>query len=144
MGVTVRVAGKDDVRAVLDLWAVGGENASRPDDSAEAVEALIARDPGALILAELNGVLVGSVIAGWDGWRYHLYRLAVHPDHRRQGLATTLLDQAEQRLAELDAHRIDAMVLDDNELGQSIWAARDHDRQPKWSRWSKQLRGALE
>jgi ribosomal protein S18 acetylase RimI-like enzyme len=144
MGVTVRVAAKDDVPAVLDLWAVGGENASRPDDSAEAVEALIARDPGALILAELDGVLVGSVIAGWDGWRYHLYRLAVHPDNRRQGVATTLLDQAEQRLAELDAPRIDAMVLDDNERGRSVWATRGYDRQPEWSRWSKRLPGALE
>ncbi|WP_405737448.1 GNAT family N-acetyltransferase [Streptomyces sp. NBC_01537] len=40
-----------------------------------------------------------------DGWRCHLYRLAVHPGHRRQGIA--LLDAAEQRFA-LDeaAHRL--------------------------------------
>ena len=138
MAVTVRAAGKGDIAAVLQLWAVGGENTSRPDDSFESVEALMARDPDALILAEVDGALVGSVIAGWDGWRYHVYRLAVHPDNRRRGVATQLLDRAEQRLAELGASRIDAMVLDDNDLGQSVWAARGYRRQAEWSRWAKQ------
>ena len=79
------------------------------------------------------------MIAGWDGWRYHLYRLAVHPDYRRQGVATALLDWAEQRLVDLGASRIDAMVLDDNDLGQSIWAARGYHQQPEWSRWVKEV-----
>ncbi len=142
MAVRVRAAGKGDIAAVLRLWAVGGENTSRPVDSSESIEALMARDPGALILAEVDGALVGSVIAGWDGWRYHVYRLAVHPDNRRQGVATQLLDRAEQRLVELGAGRIDAMVLDDNELGQSIWAARGYHRQAEWSRWVKQRSAA--
>jgi ribosomal protein S18 acetylase RimI-like enzyme len=138
MAVTVRAAERGDIVAVLQLWAVGAENASRPVDSSESIEALLAPDPGALILAEVDGALVGSVIAGWDGWRYHVYRLAVHPDHRRQGVATHLLDWAEQRLVELGAGRIDAMVLDDNELGRSVWAARGYRRQAEWSRWAKQ------
>jgi ribosomal protein S18 acetylase RimI-like enzyme len=52
-----------------------------------------------LILAEADGQLVGSVIAGWDGWRCHLYRLAVAPDRRRQGIGSTLLKQAHAELA---------------------------------------------
>ena len=138
MSVVVRPAVIGDIALVLHLWAVGGENAGRPDDTAEAVEALVGRDPEALILAEVDGALAGSVIAGWDGWRYHLYRLAVHPDYRRRGVATVLLDRAEQRLMDLGASRIDAMVLDDNDLGQTIWAARGYHRQSDWSRWVKQ------
>ena len=138
MAVRVRAAGKGDIAAVLRLWEVGGENAGRPVDSPESIEALMERDPDALILAEVDGALVGSVIAGWDGWRYHVYRLAVHPDNRRQGVATQLLDRAELRLVELGAGRIDAMVLDDNELGQSVWTARGYHRQGEWSRWAKQ------
>jgi ribosomal protein S18 acetylase RimI-like enzyme len=138
MGVAVRAAGKGDIALVLNLWSVGGENASRPDDSAEAVEALIDRDPEALILAEVDGALAGSVIAGWDGWRYHLYRLAVHPDYRRQGVATLLLERGQQRLVGLGALRIDAMVRDDNQLGQSVWVARGYHRQAEWSRWVKE------
>jgi hypothetical protein len=59
-------------------------------------------------------------------------------------VATQLLDRAEQRLAELGAGRIDAMVLDDNELGQSVWAARGYRRQAEWSRWAKQPSAAEE
>jgi len=42
---------------------------------------------------------------------------------------------AEERLRALGARRIDAMVLDRNELGQRLWSARDHRRQDEWSRW---------
>jgi ribosomal protein S18 acetylase RimI-like enzyme len=139
MDLSLRVAFEEDVAAVLDLWDVAGENASRPADDAGAVLALMTRDREALILADRDGVLVGSVIAGWDGWRYHLYRLAVHPDHRRQGVATALLDRAEQRLVAFGAKRIDAMVLDNNRLGRSIWAARGYYLQAEWSRWSKEV-----
>ena len=86
-------------------------------------------------MAADEGVLVGSVIAGWDGWRAHLYRLAVRPDRRRQGIGVALLAAAEERLRALGARRIDAMVLDRNELGQRLWSARDHRRQDEWSRW---------
>jgi len=41
----------------------------------------------------------------------------VHPDYRRQGGGSLLLDAAEQRLAALGATRFDAMVLEGNELG---------------------------
>ncbi len=49
--------------------------------------ALLNRDPDAVILAEHDGELIGSIIAGWDDWRCHLYRLAVRPAWRRQGCA---------------------------------------------------------
>jgi ribosomal protein S18 acetylase RimI-like enzyme len=78
---------------------------------------------------------VGTVIAGWDGWRAHLYRLAVHPDHRRQGIGSLLLNAAEQRLAALGATRFDAMVLEGNELGASTWRARGYAPQEEWRRW---------
>ena len=95
------------------------------------------RDPAALLLAEDGAQLVGSVIAGWDGWRGHLYRLAVHPDRRRAGVGRTLLNAAEARLAALGAQRFDAMVLDGNELGPRLWEAAGYRRQGDWGRWVK-------
>jgi ribosomal protein S18 acetylase RimI-like enzyme len=137
---TLRPARAGDVDAVLDLWRRAAENASRPPDHRDAVEAVIARDPGALIVAEAEGgALAGTVIAGFDGWRCHLYRLAVDPGHRRQGLGRALLFAAEARLRALGARRIDAMVLDGNDLGQAIWAAAGYARQDDWSRWVKMV-----
>ena len=100
---------------------------------------LLGRDPDAVIVAEDEGELVGSVIAGWDGWRCHLYRLAVHPAHRRRGVATALLAAAEERFAALGGRRGDAMVLDENALAHQAWSAAGYAREPQWSRWVKPL-----
>jgi ribosomal protein S18 acetylase RimI-like enzyme len=127
----------DDVDALIVFWQLAGENDGRPTDSADAVRRLIERDPDALLVAELGGAIVGTVIAGWDGWRAHLYRLAVHPDHRRQGIGRLLLNAAEGRLEALGASRLDAMVLNDNEVGSSAWLARGYRPQAEWSRWVK-------
>lgn len=129
-----------DIDELLRFWEIAGENDARPSDSAHVVEALLRRDPEAVLVVRAEGRIVGTVIAGWDGWRAHLYRLAVHPDHRRQGLARVLLDAAEARLRALGAGRFDAMVLEGNDLGASAWAARGYAPQPEWRRWTRPAR----
>jgi len=76
MPFTLRAATAADIDGILKMWQQAAENAARPPDTREAVTALLGRDPDAVILAEHDGELIGSVIAGWDGWRCHLYRLA--------------------------------------------------------------------
>jgi ribosomal protein S18 acetylase RimI-like enzyme len=137
----LRKAAAADVDDLLGLWLEAAENDSRPADTRDAVLALLARDPDATIIAEAgrDGELIGSVIAGWDGWRYHLYRLAVRPAWRRQGVGAALLAAAEARLKELGAARADAMVLTGNALGQRLWDASGYREQPGWRRWVKAL-----
>lgn len=130
----------DDIGAVLDLWASSAENAHRPDDDATSVENLLARDPDSVVLAEADGELIGSVIIGWDGWRVHLYRLAVRDDWRRRGVGRALIEAGEQRSAEYGARRVDAIVLTDNALGASAWAGLDYAPAEQWTLWQKWLR----
>jgi ribosomal protein S18 acetylase RimI-like enzyme len=139
MRFALRTARADDVDGLLDLWREAAENDRRPPDTRPAVAALLVRDAAAVILAEHDGELVGSVIAGWDGWRCHLYRLAVRPGWRREGVGGALLAAAEDRFRALGATRVDAMVLDGNDLGQQLWRARGYVRQADWSRWVKAL-----
>jgi ribosomal protein S18 acetylase RimI-like enzyme len=121
------------------MWAEAAENDSRPPDTRAAVTALLERDPDAVILAEHDGELIGSIIAGWDGWRCHLYRLAVRPAWRKQGVGSALLRTAENKFKALGVARIDAMVLDSNDLGQYLWLASGYRKQDDWRRWVKQL-----
>ncbi|WP_432027136.1 GNAT family N-acetyltransferase [Streptomyces sp. 1222.5] len=134
----VRPAGPDDLDAVLAFWKKAAEGTSVSDDRA-GVEGLVERDPDALLLAESGGELVGTVIAGFDGWRCHLYRLAVHPERRRRGIGSALLAAAEERFTRLGGRRADAMVLVRNESGQHAWRAAGYGPQEQWRRWVKPL-----
>ena len=135
----LRTATLSDIRSVLDFWSLAAEDAHRPPDSATALERLLDRDPEALILAQDARNLVGTVIAGWDGWRCHLYRLAVATHRRREGIGTALLLRAEERFTLLGGVRADAMVLRENELAVRTWRANGYQPQAEWARWVKGL-----
>jgi ribosomal protein S18 acetylase RimI-like enzyme len=138
--VVLGTATSADTDELLALWQVAAENDTRPADTSDAVRALLSRDPDALIVARLDGRIVGTLVAGWDGWRAHLYRLAVHPAMRRRGIGRTLLAAGEQRLRSLGAMRIDAMVLQRNDLGHALWHASGYASQEQWRRWVKPVR----
>ena len=136
--VRIRAAGPEDTDAVLAFWKAAAEGTSISDDR-DGVERLVDRDPEALILAEQGGELVGTVIAGFDGWRCHLYRLAVHPERRRQGIGSALLSAAEERFLRLGGRRGDAMVLQRNETAHHAWRAAGYTPEEQWRRWVKPL-----
>ena len=116
----IREATEADVGAVLDLWRRSGTHPTVTDDEA-GVSLLLADAPGALLMAVDDGVVAGTVIAGWNGWRGSIYRIAVAPSHRRMGVAGALLARAIQRLEALGARRIDAYVVRDDSLARAFW-----------------------
>ena len=119
---------------MLDLWAVAG-SLPTVSDSPDGLAALLAADPQALLVAELDGVLTGSLIAAWDGWRGSFYRLAVAPAHRRKGLATMLLREGERRLRLRGAARLTAIVADDKAGAMAFWQAAGYERQQHRARF---------
>jgi ribosomal protein S18 acetylase RimI-like enzyme len=135
---TLRTGRADDVAALLEFWrrAAHGESVS---DDPDGVARLLARDRDAVLIAELDGAIVGTLIAGWDGWRCHLYRMAVDPGHRRRGIGRALLAAAERRFVALGGRRADAMVRVDNREAHPLHAAEGYAPQPDWARWIKPL-----
>jgi ribosomal protein S18 acetylase RimI-like enzyme len=128
MDATFRSGLTSDADAVLALWARSGAEPSHTD-TPRSLAALVAHDAGALIVAESEGVLAGSVIAAWDGWRGSIYRLVVDPSHRRQGLAGQLLERAEFRLSRAGALRLQAVVVESEPLATGFWDATGWERQ---------------
>ena len=135
----IRPARLDEAAAVLEFWRGAAEGTSISDDP-DGVRTLIERDPGALLLAVDGEKIAGTVIAGFDGWRCHLYRLAVDPELRRRGIGSALLDAAHRRFESFGGRRADAMVLEHNETGQRTWSAAGYQREDHWRRWVKPLR----
>jgi ribosomal protein S18 acetylase RimI-like enzyme len=141
MAVTIRPATTDDIGSVLQLWATArSANASTPD-TPEAVNSLLQTSPGALLLAEdaTQGV-VGAIVAAWDGWRGNMYRLAVHPDHRRKGIALQLVEAAERHLETKGARRITALVAHEELEAVGLWTRAGYLRDTTIARFVKALR----
>ncbi len=132
MRTDIRAAVEGDIPAVLDLWREAAAPTST--DSSDALRRLLERDPGSLVVAESSGRFVGSVIAGWDGWRGSVYRLAVAPAHRRCGLGGRLLREAQRRLTALGAQRLHAIVVGSDARAVAFWESTD------WEQQSGQLR----
>jgi ribosomal protein S18 acetylase RimI-like enzyme len=125
---SLRTGQLSDVDPVLRLWVAAGAEATHTDD-VESLSALVAHDPSALIVAEEDGSIVGSVIAAWDGWRGSVYRLVVAPSHRRLGLGRQLLGEAEARLSAVGAVRLQAIVVETERKAMGFWRESGWDRQ---------------
>jgi ribosomal protein S18 acetylase RimI-like enzyme len=107
------------------LWVEAGAHPTSTD-AAAAVTALIERDPAALLVGEIDGRMVGTLIVGWDGWRGNMYRLAVATDVRRRGIASALVDGAEHRLRSLGCRRVTALVVDADPHAAEFWTQVDY------------------
>jgi ribosomal protein S18 acetylase RimI-like enzyme len=118
--MVIRPATNADIEPVLACWQRADAVPSATDDAA-GLRALLARDPGALLVADIEGRVAGTLIAAWDGWRGNMYRLAVVPEHRRAGIATELVRAGQQRLRSLGCRRITALVVEHHDPAVAFW-----------------------
>ena len=63
------------------------------------------------------------MIAGWDGWRGNIYRLALRQDYRRRGIGLRLTRAAEEYFRERGVRRVTALVAYDDEAAAAFWDA---------------------
>ena len=138
MGLAIRPARKDDSADIVALWSAAGAHPT-VTDNAESVEQLLARDETALFVADLDGHIVGTIIAGWNGWRGSLYRIAVLPEHRRRGIASALLREAESSLWARGAARIDAVVIASDDHAVEFWTSVGYEAQTDRIRFVKNV-----
>ena len=134
--LTVRSARAADIPGVLRIWTAAEAEPSVTDDES-SLRALFSRDADALMVAEVEGAAVGTLIATWDGWRGHFYRLAVLPQHRRRRVASELVHVAEQRLRALGAKRLNAIVVDGQPWETGFWRAAGYEAQSDRIRFVK-------
>jgi ribosomal protein S18 acetylase RimI-like enzyme len=160
-GVVVRPARPSEIPAILALWREADAVPSVSDDPA-SLRRLLATSEDALLVAEATsleagdpgvpgaggpdpggsgagGRLVGTIVAGWDGWRGNLYRLAVLPTARRRGIALRLVAEAERRLAEKGAIRLSALVMSEHDPAVALWHAAGYARDPRVGRFVRSL-----
>lgn len=119
-----------DGDAVVALWRAC--DLVRPwNDPHKDIARKVAVDDGLFLVAETEGVIVGAVMAGYDGHRGWLNYLAVAPARQRAGIGRALVADAEARLAARGCPKVNLQIRDTNtevvgfyeSLGYSVDAA---------------------
>lgn len=119
---SIRPLRPSDFEAICELWCAAGLP-TRPSgrDSREAFLTQLANFPTTYLAAECDGTIVGTVLGTHDGRKGWINRLAVHPEHRRRGIATALLDACERALRDDGIEIIAALIEPGNAVSQSTF-----------------------
>ncbi|MCL2638081.1 MAG: GNAT family N-acetyltransferase [Oscillospiraceae bacterium] len=90
-------------------------------DSEANLTKYMKRNPTSCFIAETDGKLAGTILAGHDGRTGLIYRLAVSKENRKKGLGRALVDKALEALKSEGIRSVLAFVLESNETGNIFW-----------------------
>ena len=109
---TFRIAGygPEYFEGVKTLWQEAFPDDPPWNKAEVAVPAKFAVQPELFLVALDGDVVIGSIMAGYDGHRGWLYALAVLNSRRRQGAGTALVRGAEDRLQSMGCSKINLQV----------------------------------
>jgi GNAT superfamily N-acetyltransferase len=122
-----RRATRSDAESILGFWKDSGASMSTTDE-VEYLRRLTENPCAVLLLAMVEGEIVGSLLRTFDGWRGNLYRLVVHPSHRRQGIARQLVRRVEEIFSKWGVKRITVLVEIDRPWAMEFWSAVGYPR----------------
>ena len=138
-GLAIRRCRHEDAQAVLSLWVEARSEHASTADRLDDVERLIGDSPAALLVAEHGEEIVGALIAGWDGWRGNMYRLAVREGHRRRGIGIALTRAGEEYLYGCGVRRVTALVAFGDDDAGAFWESAGYPRDEEIGRRVRNL-----
>lgn len=98
-----------DESAVIALWQECG--LVRPgNDPKKDIQRKLKVQPEMFLVGLVDGDIIGSAMAGYEGHRGWINYLAVAPAHRRRGYARQLMNEAERLLRECGCPKINLQV----------------------------------
>lgn len=135
MTIILRPATADDAAAITQLWQACDLTRPWNDPGADLQRALDWAGSSVLV-ADDEGALIGSVMAGYDGHRGWLYYLAVDPARRGEGHSRRLVEAACAFLESLGCPKAELMVRGGNPAASLYphlgWERQDVD---VWGQW---------
>ena len=132
MSIAIRAFELADTEAVVSLWQLTG--LTRPwNNPYQDIHRKLKVQPELFLVAVDGRVIVGSVMAGYDGHRGWLYYLASAPDRRGEGIARRLVAEAEERLTAMGCPKVQLMVRPENGIARGFYDALGYEPFETWN-----------
>jgi len=96
--IEIRPYDSKDHAQVVALWSKVFKDDPPWNEPASMIRRKLTVQPELFLVAVIDGQVVGTVMAGFDGVRGWIHHLAVRGSHRRQGIASSLMRAAEKGL----------------------------------------------
>jgi ribosomal protein S18 acetylase RimI-like enzyme len=120
------------------LWQEAFPNDAPWNQASTAIAEKIRFQPELMLVALVGPLVVGSVMAGYEGHRGWISRIAVLQVHRHKRIGQTLLSEAEKRLAALGCIKINLQVVETNAAVVRFYEEAGYEIEPRIS-MSKRL-----
>ncbi|MEX2298780.1 MAG: GNAT family acetyltransferase [Dongiaceae bacterium] len=128
--MSIRRYRAEDFDAVASLWEDVGFNMP-PNEPRRDIEFLLRHDNAVLLVDDVDGTVMGTILAGHDGHRGWLYRFAVWPEHRGKGHGRALFAAAEQWLAARGLVKIELLIRGDNMRVKPYYERVGYEQTPR-------------
>jgi ribosomal protein S18 acetylase RimI-like enzyme len=113
----------EDYKEIMNLWKnTEGVGLSGNDDSKKSIKIFLEKNPNTcFVMVYNNKEIIGTIMAGNDGRRGHIYHLMVKPEHRKNGIGKKLLVKTEKALKKEGIRKIFITVFTKNKIGNNFW-----------------------
>lgn len=109
-----------DYGGICDVWK-DHDGINPVDDSIEGFTKYLKRNPATSFVAEDNGKIVGTILAGHDGRRGFFHHVVVLPEYRNRGIGRKMVDHAMEALEKEGINKVALVVFENNQLGNAFW-----------------------
>ena len=120
--MTIRTMTMEDYDNVYSMWqTIKGFAMRSVDDSKEGVTRFIKRNPDTSVVAEADGMIIGSILCGHDGRRGCFYHVCVRDGYRQLGIGKAMVLTAIEALKAEQINKISLIAFSKNEAGNAFW-----------------------
>lgn len=129
----VRSFEDSDQPAIVQLWREIFADKQSWNIPADVLRRKRETQPDLVFVGELDGQIVATCVAGYDGVRGWLYRVAVAPHARRKGLGRRIVRVAIDALAALGCPKVNLQVVGGNKSAIEFYRSLGFDEQDRIS-----------
>ncbi len=118
----VRIMTIEDYDQVYALWnSIHGFGLRSLDDSREAIDIFLKRNPTTSAVDVEDGKIVGAILCGHDGRRACFYHVCVSEQYRMHGIGKKMVNFCCMQLKKEKINKVCLNAFVTNEVGNKFW-----------------------